>query len=249
MSLRDEPAPEADPTPYVSKIDRRAAILWIGAAGLGGGAVVGGVAAVKGRPAKTQASAQGYGPDPDLIHPVAPWPRLMTSLQLQTSALLCDYILPASGGHPSASAVGVPDFLDEWVSAPYPEQVADRAAILGGLDFLDRLSRRKRQVSILALNPTDREEMFQALAQRPMISVSGRAEAAARLVKGPLYEDLFGGLAFYRRFRRLTIGAYYTTEAGFEDIGYVGNVALASFPGPSDEIIALLDARLKALKL
>ncbi len=236
-----------EPEPYVAKVDRRTTLAWL--AGAGAAALAGGPGAAQVGTGAPMPKGPGYGTDPDLLHPTAPWPRIMTKAQLQTAALLCDFILPASEEAPSATALGVPDFIDEWVSAPYPEQVADRAAILGGLDFLDRLSRRKRQVSILALNPTDREEMFQALAQRPMISVSGRAEAAARLVKGPLYEDLFGGLAFYRRFRRLTIGAYYTTEAGFEDIGYVGNVALASFPGPSDEIIALLDARLKALKL
>ena len=40
----------------------------------------------------------------------------------------------ASGSAPSASSLGVPDFVDEWVSAPYPDQVKDRPIILDGKD-------------------------------------------------------------------------------------------------------------------
>lgn len=47
--------------------------------------------------------------------------------------------------------------------------------------------------------------------------------------------------AIIARIRRLTIGAYYTTEAGFRDIGYIGNVAMESYPGPSSEVLAALD--------
>jgi hypothetical protein len=54
---------------------------------------------------------------------------------------------------------------------------------------------------------------------------------------------------FFRRFRALTIGAYYTTEAGFKDIGYIGNVSRASDPGPSDAVKAALEIRLQKLGL
>ena len=40
------------------------------------------------------------------------------------------------------------------------------------------------------------------------------------------------GSAFFKRFRALTIGAYYTTEAGFKDLGYIGNVARRLRPRP-----------------
>jgi hypothetical protein len=53
--------------------------------------------------------------------------------------------------------------------------------------------------------------------------------------------------SFFRRIRSLTVGAYYTTEIGFKEIGYIGNVALDSYPGPSDEVKAVLDNELKKL--
>ena len=67
--------------------------------------------------------AQGYGTDPDLTkiyHPGDLWPLTLTPAQRRTAASLCDVIIPADAHSPSASSVGVVDFLDEWVSAPYP---------------------------------------------------------------------------------------------------------------------------------
>src|SRR6202012_4490649 len=79
----------------------------------------------------------GYGTDPQLTKPEeAPRKRIMTRDQLPTAAILAAYILPANATAPSASALGVPDFVDEWVSAPYPDQVKDRPVIMNGLNAL-----------------------------------------------------------------------------------------------------------------
>ena len=201
------------PQPYVSKIDRRTALTWIGVVGAATAAATAGVV-LYGPNTAGRAEAKGYGTDPKLNPPVkAAWPRIMTKDQLQTAAILADYILPASGSAPSASALGIPDFIDEWVSAPYPDQVKDRPTILGGLDAITR--------DVLGNDPAKRAA---ALAAQP-------------------------GSAFFKRFRALTIGAYYTTEAGFKDIGYIGNVARAADPGPSAEVKAVLEREFQKLGL
>ena len=200
------------PTPYVSKIDRRTAITWIGVVGAAT-AVAAGVV-VYGPKMGGAAEAKGYGTDPNLVDPAkAPWPRILTPDQLQTAAILADYILPASATAPSASAVGVPDFIDEWVSAPYPYQVASRAKIVPGLKSLSR--------KVLKANAADRAAALKALHGTP----------------------------FFISFRRLTVGAYYTTKEGFKDIGYIGNVARVTDPGPSEAVKAALEVRLKGLGL
>lgn len=201
--------------PYVSRIDRRTALAWIGAAGA---AVAGGVGlAVYGR--GDRAEAKGYGTDPNLVKPApAPWPRLLTTDELQATAVLANFILPASATAPAASVLGIPDFIDEWVSAPYPDQVKDRAVIRNGL-----------------------QRMMPAL-------LAGGARRDAALAALPRGEDE-ASRAFFKRFRALTVGAYYTTEAGFKDIGYIGNQARASDPGPSAEVKLALEERLKALGL
>jgi hypothetical protein len=211
-------SPETGPEPYVSKIDRRTALAWVGV--VGAAAVVGGGVVVYGPKMGGERITRGYGTDPKLTKPEkAPWSRIMIPAQLQTAAILADYILPASGAAPSASSLGVPDFIDEWVSAPYPDQVKDRPVIMAGLNAL----------SVHVLN-TDAATRKTAMAALP-----AAADPATQ--------------AFWKKFRGLTIGAYYTTEAGFKDIGYIGNVARASDPGPSAEVKAALERELKKLGL
>ena len=183
---------------YQPKIDRRTALAWVAAAGAAGAVAVG----VSVYAPKTAPEAKGYGTDPNLVKPApAPWPRLLSQAELDAAAKLADHILPATATAPAASALGIPDFIDEWVSAPYPDQLKDRPLIRDGLKALAR---------------------------------SGEIQT---------------GTDFFKRFRALTIGAYYTTEAGFKDIGYIGNEPRGSDPGPSAEVKAVIEQRLKALGL
>ncbi|MBW8812696.1 MAG: gluconate 2-dehydrogenase subunit 3 family protein [Caulobacterales bacterium] len=206
------------PKPYVSKIDRRTALTWIGV--VGAATAVGAGVVVYGPKTAGHAEAKGYGTDPNLAQPLkAPWPRILSKDELQTAAILADYILPATATAPAASALGIPDFIDEWVSAPYPDQVKDRPVIRDGL---------------------------KALKGDLLGGDAGRRKAA--LAALPTSADA-RTLDFFKRFRALTIGAYYTTEAGFKDIGYIGNVPRTADPGPSPQVMAELGARLKQLGL
>lgn len=203
---------------YVPQVDRRTTLAWIGVVGaatLGAGVVTFGP-----RTGGKPSGGMGYGTDPRLVKPdPAPWPRILTKDELQAAARVADFILPATATAPAATALGVPDFIDEWVSAPYPDQLKDRPIIREGLRAL-----------IPAVVKGDAADRAAALAALPHAK-----DAATR--------------AFFRRFRSLTIGAYYTTEAGFRDIGYIGNVARERDPGPSPEVLAVLEERLKGLGL
>ncbi len=215
----------SDDQEYVSKVDRRTALAWVGVVGaaLAGGAGV----VVYGPKMGGKAPVKGYGTDPKLNPPVkAAWPRVMTPLQLQVAAVLSDFILPASGDAPAATALGVPDFVDEWVSAPYPDQLKDKAIILDGLEALNLRARTRQGADFMKLSAGHRLALMQAL----------------QTAEGP-------DRAFFRKFRSLVVGAYYTTEVGFKDIGYIGNVARAKDPGPSDEVKAHLERELTKLGL
>src|SRR5205085_7495689 len=67
------------------------------------------------------APAKGYGTDPDLLKRPVTWPKTLNAEQLQALRALCEIILPEEPPHPSAAAINVQDFIDEWVSAPYPQ--------------------------------------------------------------------------------------------------------------------------------
>ena len=70
----------------------------------------------------------GYGTDPILVNPEpAPWKLSLTQAQLNLAAELAEAICPG------AIEAGVPDVLNEWLSAPYPKQADDRELLLAGL--------------------------------------------------------------------------------------------------------------------
>ncbi|MGY1519929.1 gluconate 2-dehydrogenase subunit 3 family protein [Luteimonas sp. A482] len=180
-------------------------------------------------------TAKGYGKDPDLmVPPEAPWPLTLTPAQLSLLALLSDIIVPTEGQSPSASAVQVPTVIDEWVSAPYPDQQQDRLTVLSALAWLDdeaalRFSQpftalgTPQQLAIIDDIAYDNEQtprQFQRIAQA------------------------FG------RMRNLVLAAYFCTPEGMEDIGYLGNVAIAgTYPGPTPEAYSHLDTVLAELGL
>jgi hypothetical protein len=173
----------------------------------------------------------GYGTDPHMLQAATPWERSMTPHQLQLTAVLSDLILPGTADAPAPSAIGIPDFVDEWVSAPYPEQRSDRTVILAGLDWLERESTRRWQRGFLALDEQRRRQLLETIST----------------TQGGL--ALPAGNSFFRRFRFVVVSAYYTTPEGFRDIGYTGNVAMSTYPAPTTQELSLLDKELGKLGL
>ena len=213
------------------EIDRRVTLQWLAGAMAASALPLSGAYAAppRGWPdgAPPPASGPGYGTDPDLIEGIVPWPRTLGREPLQTAAAIADTILPPEGPHPAPSAVGVHDFIDEWVSAPYPQQAGDRAIILPGLAWVDSEAQARHG------------RAYSALAE---------AERAAILRDAPSADAR--GKAFLDKMKFLTAGAYYTTEAGIAELGYVGNEPIeGDYPGPTPEALAHLDGVLKGLGL
>jgi Gluconate 2-dehydrogenase subunit 3 len=172
-------------------------------------------------------SAVGYGTDPDLLKGYKPgdfWPLTFTDEQRRAAAALCDAIIPADEKSPSASSVGVPDFMDEWISAPYPEQQNDRKEILAGLAWLDGESKKRFQKAFVDLSGGQKREICDDICFAPNAK--------------PEFKNAAN---FFAKFRNLTAGGFYTTPQGWKDIQYVGNVALAKFDGPQPEVLKFLD--------
>ena len=168
-------------------------------------------------------SPKGYGTDPD-INKVAPlqWDKIMSEHELKQTALLSDLFLPADGGSPAASALGIHDFIDEWISAPYPEQQSDRGIIQGGLAWLDQESAARYGKDFTGISDAQRVELMNLAAGTP-------------------------NFLFFKRARNLIVAAYFSSDAGFKDIGYSGNVALDAFPAPTDDMMAIIDRECRAL--
>ncbi len=163
--------------------------------------------------------------DPDYTQKVIPWEKPLTEPELATLAVLCDIILPGDGGDlPMPSKIGVPDFLNEWVGAPYKDTIDDFETIRGGLAWLQSHSNGlhgKRFDDLTADQQT------------------GILDTICDPAKAP--PELAPGVRFFRRLRMLTLGGYYTHSSTWKSLGYVGNTPIAGpYPGVPAEVIKLL---------
>jgi hypothetical protein len=199
------------------RISRRASIQWM----------LGATAALATREVQLLAAdpaitAKGYGPDPSMVKIYQPgevWPLTFTEPQRRTTRALCDVIIPADGTSPSASALGVPDFIDEWISSPYPAQAGDRQTILDGLKWIDTESQRRFQ------------KPFADLTNEQQTAI---CDDIASLKPKPEHKK---AATFFKRFRDLTAGGYFTTPEGSKALGYVGNMPSGTFEGPPVEAL------------
>ncbi len=169
-------------------------------------------------PAFAQTPVRGIGGDPNLLKKEIPWPRILTEKEKQTVTVLADLIIPADENGPAASAVGVPDFIDEWVSAPYEQQEKDLQVIRSGLAWLDEESKRRSGKSFSEASDADRKAILDEIMKE-----GTEARKAAH--------------GFFSLFRDRAAGGYYSTPKGWKAIGYVGNVPMAEFPGPPPEVL------------
>ena len=101
------------------------------------------------------------------------------------------------------------DFIDEWISAPYPEQKADRQPILDGLAWMEAESKKRFEKDFASLS----DEQKHAICD----DICFVEKAQPGFVKAA---------NFFSRYRDLTAGGFFTAPQGRKDLGYVGNVAL-----------------------
>ena len=209
-------------TPLSGRLDRRAAIKWM----LAGTATV----MVIDRATFAQSSpvpgGKGYGTDPDLIKEYKPgdfWPLTFTDHQRRTATVLCSVIIPADDRSPSAGDLLVQDFIDEWISAPYAGHDRDRERILAGLVWLDAESKTRFGRTFIELQERQQTAICDDICREE--------------VKRPEFAE---PSRFFKRFRELTAGGFYTTREGMLDVGYVGNIPLATYDGPGPEVLAKL---------
>jgi hypothetical protein len=171
--------------------------------------------------------AKGYGSDPQLTKNYTPgdlWPLTLTAAQRRLAGILADIIIPADEHSPSASAVGVVEFIDEWVSAPYPVQLEDRGIVLEGFAWLDAEAGRRFGKRFSELDTAGHHGICDDICDEARAAAPRRA--AAR---------------FFSRYRDLTAGGFYSSPAGRKDLNYIGNVPLAGNDGPPAALLETLN--------
>jgi hypothetical protein len=160
--------------------------------------------------------------DPDYTKSATgPWDRVMTPEELKTTTALADLLLPKDANGPAASEVGVPEFINEWISAPYDTQREDGEVVRGGLAWLNTESFRRH------------EKRFDELT---LDQQSGIADDICDQAKAKPEHSI--GAAFFAKFRQLCLGGYYTHSSTWKQLGYVGNISLGGpYPGVPQDVI------------
>ena len=222
-------------------LSRRATLSWMtaAAAAAGGPFLFAGHARAQSRPtpwprlALPKNTASGYGQDPDLAAKTVPWPLLLSESERARLRIAADIIMPPGGDQKAPSALGIDAFFNEWVSAPYTQQVADRALIVPGLVWLDAEARIRFDRDFAGASEEQRCAIFDTVAYPGKI-VEGYRQAGE----------------FFACLRKLTILGYYTTPQGMAELGFAGNTPIQGmYPGPSAAALEHLARKLEALGL
>lgn len=201
-------------------MNRRNALKWLTSSAA---AAAGSTSAATGETEPAPVATLGRHPlyDPDYSKSMAgPWERLFSKEELELVSLLADWILPKDELGPSATEVGVPEFINEWISAPYPEQKEHCEIVRGGLSWVNTESFRRHGSAFSEAGREQQQALLEDIANPQ-----------------PKPEHAVGG-AFFKLFRQLCLGGYYTHSSTWKQLGYAGNISVAGpYPGVPQKIL------------
>jgi gluconate 2-dehydrogenase gamma chain len=139
-------------------------------------------------------------------------PKFFPAHQYQTLVLLCDMIIPKDEVSGGAVEAGAPEFIDLLTS----ENEEYQAILGGGLMWLDNFCTDRCEHTFLECSTAQQKEALDLIAYRE----NAKKDAS-----------LSQGIAFFSQLRLMTCDGFYTSKIGIEDLKYIGNTALAQFPG------------------
>jgi len=186
-------------------MDRRDSLKGLLVGSVAGGLLVTGCAPGETKEvAEDVASLPGYGRTvPEQEHDKKVLAEVfLNEHELETIAVLCDIILPATADIGGAKDAEVPAFI-EFILKDMPRQ---QLPIRGGLAWLDRHSNKLHNLEFKKLTNE------QQLAICDTLAFPGKTAPA-----------LLAGEKFFTRMRNLTLTGYYTSALGIKDLGYKGN--------------------------
>lgn len=146
-------------------------------------------------------------------------PKFFTGHEYQTVRMLVDLIIPKDERSGSATAAGVPQFMDFFVTDNPNRQNAMR----GGLSWLDLECHRRFNLDFVSCTDAQRREVLDDISwsQRVKPGVSH-------------------GVPFFNSFRDLTASGFFTSQMGIEDLRYMGNTFVPTWNGCPDEVLKKL---------
>ncbi len=142
-------------------------------------------------------------------------PKCFNDHEYKTLSRLAGLIVPADEKSKGALDAGAPEFID-LLSA----NNAELAAIYtGGIAWLDAQMKKRYNATFLDAKPADQTAMLDLVAYRKNES-----------------PELGPGIYFFNWARNMVVDAYYTSKAGMEALGFMGNGAMSEFKVPQEAI-------------
>ncbi len=149
-------------------------------------------------------------------------PLFFDSREWETVRLLADYIIPRDSRSGSATDAKVPEYID-WLLADKEASEASRVAMQGGLAWLDLECSERFGKTFTGSTDSERRQVLDDIAWPK---------------KAPA--TLAHGVVFFNRFRDLTAAGFFSSEMGYKDVRFVGNIFNPGWQGCPPEAMAKL---------
>lgn len=153
----------------------------------------------------TGATNYGRTPEEDAQIAALHAQQFFSEHDLESLGVLCALILPANDDFPSATEVGVVDFIEFMAKDYEPFQTPLR----GGLMWLDHQANKLFGAEFKKLEEGQQHEILEAIAYPDLHVPDSERPLEVR---------------FFSLMRNLTLTGYFTTETGIKDLGYKGNI-------------------------
>ena len=158
-----------------------------------------------------------------LASPEAPapyQPKIFNPHEWKTVHVLCDLIIPADERSESATAAGVPEFIDDWLDFKRGDLLS---TIRGGLTWLDIECNRLFGTDFIDSTASQKKQILDRIAY-PKKAAPEDASA----------------VAFFNHFRDLVVSGFFTSEIGIKDLPYLGNEPQSDWQGCPAPVLAKL---------
>jgi hypothetical protein len=136
-------------------------------------------------------------------------PKALTPHEFATLKTLCEVIVPG------ASKGGAVEFID-LLSSQNPEMLA---IYTGGVAWIDEKMKHDVGTDFQSSKDAERKALLDKIAFRRNDS-----------------PELAPGIRFFAWARRMTVDAYYTSPAGIQEVGFMGNKGQTEFKVPQELI-------------
>ncbi len=161
---------------------------------------------------------------PEFSAPTAPGysPKFFSAHEWKTVSMLADYIIPNDERSGSATDARVPQYMD-WLMADSETSLDSRTSMRGGLAWMDRESFERFGRNFVTATDAQRRQILDDIAWPKKAK-----------------PEMSQGVAFFNRFRDLTASGFFSSEMGYKDVRFVGNVFNPGYNGCPPEAMAKL---------